>query len=307
MISAVTEDGVTAGRLEMKMDEGSGSFVFRDRAAGARQSIRVFYFRPPSLGPDFPLVVAMHGSTRAGAEFRDWLLGPAQRLGFLLLVPEFDVEAFPNAHAYNYGNVTTAPPDSHAIPRRDWNFGITERLVDSVSESIGSPTKSFHMFGMSAGAKYVLRYLAVNEAPFVGRAVAANGGWYMLPDLNIDYPDGMGGIGLDESFLRRYLSKNLTILLGDADTDPDAPDLPRNETAVAQGPHRLARGLWHFDHCRKVAERLRTSFGWRLEIVPGAVHVDQAMFEIGSQIVVGSEDRASWARIERKKLWPLAE
>jgi len=281
------------------MDEGSGSFVFRDRAAGARGSITVFYFRPRGLGPDLPLVVAMHGFTRAGAEFRDWLLGPAQKLGFLVLVPEFDIEAFPNAHAYNYGNVKTAPPNSHVIPRQSWNFGITERMVDSVSKSMGSSAKSFHMFGVSAGAQYVFRYLALNDAASAGRAVAVNSGWYMLPDLSIDYPDGMGGLGLDESFLRRYLSRNMTILLGGADTDPDAPDLPRSETAMAQGPHRLARGLWHFDHCRKLAERLGMHFGWRLEIISGAVHVDQAMFEIGSQIAVGAEDREGWARIPR--------
>ena len=121
----------------------------------------------------------------------------------------------------------------------------------------------------------------------------------MLPDLSIDYPGGMGGLGLDDSFVRRYLSKNLTILLGDADANPDAPDLPRNEAAQAQGPHRLARGLWHYEYCRKVAQRLGTCFGWRLETVPGAVHVDQAMFEIGAQILVGLEDRESWARVER--------
>ena len=289
------------------MDEGSGSFVFHDRAAGAKESIRVFYFRPPGLGPELPIVLALHGSTRAGEEFRDWLAGSAQKLGFLLLVPEFDVHAFPNAHAYNYGNVKTAPPESQVSPRSGWNFGIIDRLFDHAVETTGSSAKSFHLFGLSAGGQYVLRYLALNEAPSVERAVAANSGWYMLPDLNIDYPDGMEGIGLDESFLRRYLSRNVTILLGDADTDSSASDLPRNEVALAQGPHRLARGLWHFDHCRKVAEQLGASFGWRLEIVPGAVHVDQAMFEIGAHIAVGSEDRESWIRVERKKLWPLAE
>jgi poly(3-hydroxybutyrate) depolymerase len=286
------------------MDGGSGSFVFHDRAAGVKESIRVFYFRPPGLGPELPIVLALHGSTRAGEEFRDWLVVSAQQLGFLLLVPEFDVEAFPTAHAYNYGNVKTAPSEGRVIPRQDWNFGIIDRLFEHVIETTGSSAKSFHLFGLSAGAQYVSRYLALNKVPSVGRAVAANSGWYMLPDLDIDYPDGMGGIGLDETFLRRYLSRNVTILLGGADTDANAPDLPRNEAALAQGPHRLARGLWHFDHCRKVAEQLGTSFGWRLEIVPGAVHVDQAMFEIGARIAVGQEDRESWARVERKKLWP---
>jgi poly(3-hydroxybutyrate) depolymerase len=105
------------------MDEGVGSFLFHDRAAGAKESIRVFYFRPPSLGPDLPIVFALHGATRAGEEFRDWLVKSARTLGFLLLVPEFDAEAFPNAHAYNYGNVTTAPPENRVIPR----FGLEFR------------------------------------------------------------------------------------------------------------------------------------------------------------------------------------
>src|SRR5262249_25102749 len=129
------------------------------------------------------------------------------------------------------------------------------------------------------------------EATAIGRAVAANSGWYMLPDLSIDYPDGMGGLGLDDGFVRRYLSKNLTILLSDADANPDAPDLPRNEAAQAQGPHRLwTPALRVLPKSRPTAW---TSFGWRLETVPGAVHVDQAMFEIGAQILVGLEDRES--------------
>jgi pimeloyl-ACP methyl ester carboxylesterase len=271
------------------MDEGAGSFVLRDHAAGARGSIRVFYFRPAGLVPDLPIVIGLHGFTRAAAEFRDWFINSAQRLGFLVLVPEFDVEAFPNASAFNYGNVKTAPPESKVIPRRNWSFGVLNRLFDKVIAMTGSSTKAFHLFGLSAGSQFVMRYLALTEGTAVGRAVAANSGWYMLPDLSIDYPDGMGGLGLDDSFLRRYLSGKLTILLGDADVDPDAADLPRNEGAVAQGPHRLARGLWHFDHCREVAERLGISFGWRLEIVSRAVHVDNAMFEIGSQMLIAPE------------------
>ena len=104
--------------------------------------------------------------------------------------------------------------------------------------SVGSNRKTFGLFGNSAGSQYVLRYLALTEAAAVDVAVASNSGMYMLPDLTIDYPTGMGGLDLDESYQRRYLGRRLTILLGDADTDSAAPDLPRSETAMAQGPHR---------------------------------------------------------------------
>ena len=107
----------------------------------------------------------------------------------------------------------------------------------------------------------------------------------MLPDLAVDYPVGMGGLDLDESYLRRYLGRRLIILLGDADTDSAAPDLPRSETAMAQGPHRLARGLWHFEHCKQVANQLSGRFGWELEIVPEAGHVDQQIFDRAASIL----------------------
>ena len=71
----------------------------------------------------------------------------------------------------------------------------------------------------------------------------------MLPDLTVGYPEGMAGLDLDESSLRRYLGRRLTILLGAADTDVTAADLPRMEAAMAQGPHRLARGQWYVRHC----------------------------------------------------------
>ena len=93
----------------------------------------------------------------------------------------------------------------------------------------------------------MLRYLALNGAPSVDLAVAANSGVYMLPDLTLDYPLGMGGLDLDENHVRRYLGRHLIILLGDADTDASAPDLPREDFAMAQGPNRLARGQWHFE------------------------------------------------------------
>jgi hypothetical protein len=55
---------------------------------------------------------------------------------------------------------------------------------------------------------------------------------------------------------------------------------------MAQGPHRLARGLWHFELRESVAVRLGVSFGWRLEIVPGAGHVDQEVFDLAASMMV---------------------
>ena len=184
----------------------------------------------------------MHGIDRAAAEFRNVMAPQAARNGQMVLVPESDIHQFPDFYSYNFGGVRPSA-EQHRASTRALNFGIIDRLFAHVRDSISSNRSSFGLFGNSAGAQYVLRYLALTEAHAVDAAVAANCGVYMVPDLAAEYPIGMGGLDLDDGHLRRYLGRRLVILLGDADNDPSAPDLPRMDYAMAQGPHRLARGL----------------------------------------------------------------
>ena len=55
--------------------------------------------------------------------------------------------------------------------------------------------------------------------------------------------------------------------------------------AMAQGSHRLERGLWYFKHCKQLAEHLGVHFGWKLEIVAGAGHVSQQIFDQAAKIL----------------------
>jgi hypothetical protein len=127
----------------LRLHEGAGSFLFSDDVVGARRSIRIFYFCPQLSVRDARVVIAMHGLDRAAAEFCGVLTGQAERNGQIILVPEFDAEAFPGVHAYNYGNVRLAPPSPTVLPRNLWSCGIIDRLFDtcgSPSAPIGRPS-----------------------------------------------------------------------------------------------------------------------------------------------------------------------
>src|SRR6266700_7178887 len=110
------------GMTDIAMHDGAGSFAFADDAGGVRRTLRVFYFRPKAATRDSRIVVAMHGLTRAGEEFRDVLAGPAERNGRIVLVPEFDLKQFPDAFAYNFGGVRLSPPSNTVCPRETWHF-----------------------------------------------------------------------------------------------------------------------------------------------------------------------------------------
>jgi hypothetical protein len=262
-----------------EMCAGTGSFEYQDVAAGDRGHINVFYHVPKRVDPDSNLMIAMHGLDRSAADFRDVFISASERLGRTVVVPEFDTGAFPDVFAYNFGNVVSAPPDSRLNDRNSWGFSLIDRLFGVLTSTSKSPSGKFDLYGNSAGSQFVLRYVALNPAPYLQTAISSNSGVYMVPDLSLDYPIGMGGVGLTESDLRGYLSRRIHILLGDADIDATAADLPQGAEAAAQGPNRLARGLWHYEHCKALARTLGIDLGWTLEIVPNAGHISQAIFD----------------------------
>jgi hypothetical protein len=154
-----------------------------------------------------------------------------------------------------------------------------------VRHALGSSRTTFGMYGNSAGAQYVLRYLALTDAPDIDLAIASNSGVYMAPDLTSAYPIGMGRLDLKESHVRRYLGRRLILLIGRDDTDTTAPDLPRMDYAIAQGPHRLARGQWYIEHCSQLAHQLGVPFGWKMEVVEGAGHISSLIFSRAADLL----------------------
>ena len=236
--------------------------------------IRVHYYCPSQPSR---VVFGLHGMDRRAAEFRDSLVEAARRWRQLIVVPEFDQPNFPGVESYNYGNLLSQ--DGRLVPRSSWTFSLLDRIADCLSTEFNQNSSRYSLFGNSAGSQFVLRYLALKPASRVVSAVASNAGLYMLPDLGFEYPAGMGGVGLSETDLHRYLAHRLVILLGEEDTDENAADLPSGPLADAQGPHRLSRGRWYFlsrgrwyfSHCQRLAHNLGVPFGCRIETVPGPV------------------------------------
>ena len=139
----------------------------------------------------------------------------------------------------------------------------------------------YYLYGHSAGAQFVHRHLAFIGAggnPLrVIRAVAANAGFYTVPDFQVPFPFGFGGTEsvMSEEDLRNYLQvlasrrrggpcaaceggaarcraqAPLAVVLGEQDNDPFHKHLNRSERAMEQGPHRLARGRHFFEVRRK--------------------------------------------------------
>lgn len=249
-----------------------GSFTFDGWAGPA---IKVWYQLPERVSASTPIVFVMHGVGRDADRYLAEWAPLALSHGFILAVPEFNQADFPGSRGYNAGFLREE--DGSPRPRARWSFAALEPLFDEMKARTGTQVPSYALYGHSAGGQFVHRYVMLMPEARLSRAIAANAGWYSMPDLETAYPYGLAGTAVDEAGLRRALGKPLIILLGTADTDVADPNLRRTPEANAQGPHRYARGLQFHRQGRAAATRAGVPFGWRVEEVRGVGHKNGEM------------------------------
>jgi len=268
---------------QRKLESGRSTLEFSDPALPDDRKMPVHLYVPKRLKKDAPVLFVIHGKKREAREYRETWIPQANEHDVLLVCPEFSEELFPSSEAFNIGNVLDS--DGKPTDEARWTFSIIERLFDEIRERSGSEAETYFLYGHSAGAQFVHRLVLLLPEARVERAVAANAGWYTFPVSDATFPYGMGGLPDAEERLRRAFARDLVVLLGEQDTDPDDPDLRTTPEAVAQGPHRLGRGQNFWTAGSDRASELGVDLRWRLQTVPGAGHSNADMARIAAELL----------------------
>jgi hypothetical protein len=170
------------------------------------------------------------------------------------------------------------------VPEEEWSFSIIEPVFDFVVASIDGSQTSYDAFGHSAGSQFVHRFLTYKENLRADRLVAANAGWYTMPDETIDFPYGLKNSAAGIGNIARIVQKNLIVLLGEADTSR-TNSLRITPEADPQGLTRLERGHSYFEAGKKAAEDLKVPFKWEKEVTPGVGHSNGPMAEFAVKML----------------------
>lgn len=250
-----------------------GTFTF-DNWAGV--PLRVHYVEPSDLPANAPVVIVMHGTLRNAGEYRDNWIALAEQYGFRVYAPEFDARRFPGAAGYNLGGAGEAGARA---------FDAIEPLYEFLSDARGLPDNGYFIFGHSAGGQFVHRFVCFANPQNLRLAIAANAGWYTLPEGPFPWPYSLEGAPEPTCDLADYFDTPLLITLGDQDIDPAYYNLRRTPEAMAQGPHRLARGLSFLETARLIAGARGLKLVWRVEIVEGVGHDNVGMAEAAARLM----------------------
>ena len=159
-----------------------------------------------------PIVFVFEGGDRGYRYLLDGWKEEAERKGFMLFIPHFDLKSYPLADYQEVGVMNAAHTVANAPEK------ITPVLVDKLFEYVrqftGSMRKGYMIYGHSAGGQFVQRFMLFHDSPYVEKAIISSPGWYTFPDLAQTYPYGTAGIPyISSEQIKKYLSKPIILQL----------------------------------------------------------------------------------------------
>lgn len=233
-----------------------------------------------------PILFMMHGAKRNPARYLLEWAPYAQTHGFIVIAPEFSRKDFRGSRRYNRGNVSQVDGDDYlSVDESEWSFSTIEPLFDHVVKTLRSEQTGYTLYGHSAGSQFAHRFMFHKPEARVKRYLAANAGWYTMPDMSVDYPYGLKDSGVSQSTLESALSKPVLVLLGDQDVDMNSSSLNRTDGAMRQGEHRYNRGVTFMRIGKEQATKLGVDFGWKARRVEGVGHSNSGMAKAAAPYV----------------------
>ncbi|WP_249199564.1 hypothetical protein [Gluconobacter sp. Dm-62] len=239
-----------------------------ENAAVAGEHLDVAVFRPASCQIRAILFV-LAGKNRNSTTYRDDSIPLARHECSLVFAPEFPVSRF-STQQYQRGgfpaSLQTTPAATYMRPLEQWARAIS-----------GEPHVPIILVGHSAGAQYLERVEAYAPGEEI-MTVIMNPSSYVEPETETAVPYGFRNWPEAASLpdLRRYLSRNIAVILGAEDTETSSAT-EHIPAATEQGRNRLERGQWAYAQGREQAEKLNVPFGWTITLVPATGHVASKM------------------------------
>lgn len=290
---------------DIQIETGSGSFWIPGGPAHPNDPVQIYYHRPAGFSDTSRILMVISGAGRDADEYRDAWIKAADRHDVLILAPQYSEQAYPFEDYHMVGwmqdvnleeAVTFVPGsniarlDESALSytvnqdRNTWLFADFDRLFALVIAITGSRQSRYDLFGHSAGGQILHRLAISYLSDKVDRIVAANSGFYTMPDTSLALPFGLKGLPIPDEMIKDAYQRKLALLLGESDNARETGGtLLRSPTADQQGLHRLARGRYYYQQALQSAGRSGVSLQWEKVEIPEVGHEFRAMSQAAAK------------------------
>jgi pimeloyl-ACP methyl ester carboxylesterase len=255
--------------------KGTGSFVYTDFAPMSNKPTNVYYHIPVNTTAESQILIVFHGASRDALENRNALIDKANQYNTIVVVPDFSEINFPGGDGYNLGNVFIDgdnPSSSTLNPEDQWAFSLIEPLFDYIKKLSGNNTATYDVFGFSAGGQFAHRFAFFKPNARFDKLVSSSSGWFTMPDSQVDFPYGIKESPVSASAIKNAFGRNITVMIGENDNNPNEGGLRRNAEADAQGTNRLARAQYFYNQSNAIANEQNTPFNWQYQSIPNVAH-----------------------------------
>ena len=183
----------------------------------ARESIQIYYAKPKQVARDTQVILVVPGAGRNAADYRDAWLEAAHTYNLLVLAPAYPEAQF-SFSQYHMGGVidnfsmVNAPKVTPRAGGRtleiddkdivftlqheqdQWLFRDFDTIFLAAKQNFGFDAKHYDAFGHSAGGQILHRMAIFYPGSLAKRLVAANSGFYTLPNSGVSMPFGDSGV-----------------------------------------------------------------------------------------------------------------
>lgn len=254
---------------------GIDSIVIYAYKDSKRKSIKVWTYKPKNWKDKDKIVFVMHGGGRNADDYLNAWIDLADKNNLFIVAPEFENKFSKyTTNDYQEGNLFTFFGTKN--PKSEWAYTVVENIFDHIKSVNSITNEQYDIFGHSAGGQFVHRMVMLMPESRIGTAIAANSGFYTLPNKKLEFPYGTQNIEIN---LQKSYNNRLIILLGELDNDPSLGTFRTTDLAMEQGANRLERGTTFFNANKELKNKNNWTFNWEIDTIKNVGHDYKKMSE----------------------------
>lgn len=253
---------------------GKGILTYSEYTPLSDKPVDIYYYIPSTGNMnEMPVLIVIPGVGRNAEGYLNAWLQIAARKNIMVFSIQFDSE-FYDTDSYNLGGIFL---DDRLQPEEKWTFSLIDPIFEKIKKDTKSRRSGYDIYGHSAGAQFVHRFLLFKPDSKVERAVVANAGWYTIPDNKVDFPFGINKSPATQQHLKKFFEKKIFVILGTKDTDTNDPNLNTSSGAMLQGKNRYERGHYFWNEAIRIKNFFNYTFNWEQKDIVGVAHSNTQM------------------------------